>query len=447
MVQSGPPNEDTVCPPCASIGALLARPDDVVGGAVTVTQDPSASVPLRSGFDHQTSPELLSGSFDGWSKLRAESRAFRSDIAGSYDIWYVLRYDDIRSALQDYDLFSSRSVQYLGDGPRQMIPEELDPPEHAKYRRLLNAPLAPSAVRARAGEIRSLAISLIDDLAPRGGCDFLTDFAQKFPTTIFMNIMGLPAEQTAGFIARAQTVLHMTADQDPDFSKRAAAALEIVADIGTAVSARRADPRDDMISLLVSSTVDDRPLTDDELYQLGFLLYLAGLDTVANVLTYSFRHLAHNPSVRRLLRDEPDRIPDAVEECLRYFSIASTVRVVTRDAEFAGCPMKAGDRVVLPTASAARDTRQYPGPDEFRLDRFPNPHLAFGAGPHRCAGAHLARLELRIALEEWHRRIPDYELVDSVPISEYVGAVAGLTALPLRWSTTPAPGPRGGYVD
>ncbi len=400
---------------------------------MTVTKDPSAGVPLRPGFDHQTSPDLLGGSFCGWSKLRAEGRAFRSDIAGSYDLWYLLRYDDIRSALQDYDLFSSRSVQYLGDGPRQMIPEELDPPEHAKYRRLLNPPLAPAAVRGRADQIRALAVSLIDDLAPQGGCDFLTDFAQRLTTTIFMNLMGLPAEQTAEFIARAQTVLHVTGEQDPDFSKRAAAALEIIADIGASVAARRAEPRDDMISLLVNSTVDDRPLTDEELYQLGFLLYLAGLDTVANVLTYSFRYLAGNPSLRHLLRDEPDRIPDAVEEFLRYFSIASTVRVVTRDAEFAGCPMKAGDRVVLPTASAGRDGDQYPDPDDFRLDRFPNPHLAFGAGPHRCAGAHLARLELRIALEEWHRRIPDYELAGSEPIAEYVGAVAGLTALPLRW--------------
>jgi cytochrome P450 len=400
---------------------------------VSDTPDLNSQVVLRQGFDHATSPELLGGSFGGWGRLRAEGRAFRSDIGGSYDLWYLLRYEDIRAALQEYELFSSRSVQYLGDSPQRMLPEELDPPEHAKYRRLLNTPLAPNAIRARTEQIRLFCVSLIEDIAPRGECDFLTDFAQRFPTTIFMDLMGLPADKTAEFIARAQTVLHLTGDQDPDFSRRAAAAIEIIADIGAAVASRRAEPRDDLISGLVSSTVDDRLLTDDELYQLGFLLYLAGLDTVANVLTYSFRYLAANPGLRRLLRSEPDRIPDAVEEFLRYFSIASTVRVVTRDTEFAGCPMKAGDRVVLPTASAGRDANQYPDPDEFRLDRFPNPHLAFGAGPHRCAGAHLARLELRIALEEWHRRIPDYELVADWPVTEYVGAVAGLTALPLRW--------------
>lgn len=400
---------------------------------VADTQDVNGQVVLRPGFDHATNPELLRGSFGGWGRLRAEGRAFRSDIGGSYDLWYLLRYEDIRAALQDYELFSSRSVQYLGDSPQHMLPEELDPPEHAKYRRLLNTPLAPNAVRARSEQIRLFCVSLIEDIAPRGECDFLTDFAQRFPTTIFMDLMGLPVDKTAEFIARAQTVLHLTGARDPDFSRRAAAAMEIVADIGAAVASRRAAPRDDLISGLVSSTVDDRPLTDDELYQLGFLLYLAGLDTVANVLTYSFQYLAAHSGLRRLLRAEPDRVPDAVEEFLRYFSIASTVRVVTRDTEFAGCPMRAGDRIVLPTASAGRDANQYPDPDEFRLDRLPNPHLAFGAGPHRCAGAHLARLELRIALEEWHRRIPDYELVADRPVTEYVGAVAGLTALPLRW--------------
>jgi cytochrome P450 len=395
------------------------------------------SVPMRHGFDHAVSPDLLAGSFDGWSQMRAQGRAFRSDLAGSYDLWYLLRYDDIRAALQDYELFSSRSVQYVGDSPQRMLPEELDPPDHVKYRRLLNTPLAPNAARARTDQIRELCVALTNEIAPKGECDFLTAFAQRFPTAIFMDLMGLPVDKTADFITRASTVLHLTAEEDPDFSKRATAAMEIIADIGAAVAAHRAEPRDDMISHLLSSTVDDRALTKDEIYQLGFLLYLAGLDTVANVLTYSFRYLARNPALRHLLRDEPDRIADAVEEFLRFFSIASTVRVVTRDVEFADCPMKAGDRVVLPTASAGRDGDQFPSPDEFRLDRFPNPHLAFGAGPHRCPGAHLARLELKIALEEWHRRIPDYELASETPIVEYVGAVAGLTALPLRWQPQP----------
>jgi cytochrome P450 len=319
-----------------------------------------------------------------------------------------------------------------------MLPEELDPPVHAKYRRLLNEPLAPNAVRAREPQIRSWCVSLIEDLAGRGECDFLADFAQKFPTVIFMDLMGLPAEKTREFIDRAQVVLHVTGEEDPDFARRGAAAMQIIGDIAAASAARRAEPRDDLITRLVNSTIDGRPVADDELYQLGFLLYLAGLDTVANVLTYSFRYLAAHPELRAALTAAPELIPSAVEEFLRFFSIATTVRVVTRDSEFAGCPMKAGDRIVLPTASAARDETQFAEPEVFQADRVPNQHLAFGAGPHRCAGSHLARLELRIALEEWHRLIPDYEVTDQTVINEHVGPVAGLTALPLRWATRPA---------
>jgi cytochrome P450 len=276
-------------------------------------------------------------------------------------------------------------------------------------------------------------VSLIEGLAARGECDFLTDFAQTFPTVIFMGLMGLPVERTREFIDRAQVVLRETGESDPDFARRGAAAMQIVGDIAAAAEAHKAEPRDDIITRLLRSAIDDRPLSAEELYQLGFLLYLAGLDTVANVLTYSFRYLAANPGLRATLTASPELIPDAVEEFLRFFSIATTVRVVTRDAEFAGCPMKTGDRIVLPTASAARDAAQFAEPEVFRPDRMPNPHLAFGAGPHRCPGSHLARLELRIALEEWHRMIPDYEITDDAGIREHVGPVAGLTTLPLRW--------------
>jgi cytochrome P450 len=179
------------------------RPPDGEHRELTMTE--TTGVRFRPGFDHATSAELVGGSFDGWSRLRAQGPAFRSDIAGTYDLWYLLRYADIRAALQDHELFSSRSVQYLGDSPQRMLPEELDPPEHAKYRRLLNGPLSPSAIRARGEQIRTLCVRLIDEIAPRGECDFLTAFAQRFPTTIFMDLMGLPVGKTAEFIARART--------------------------------------------------------------------------------------------------------------------------------------------------------------------------------------------------------------------------------------------------
>jgi cytochrome P450 len=163
------------------------------------------------------------------------------------------------------------------------------------------------------------------------------------------------------------------------------------------------------------------------------LLYAAGLDTVAGELGYMFLHLATHPDHRRLVTEQPERIPAFVEEALRVYSIVTTNRIVTRDTEFAGCPMKAGDRVLLSMPAADRDPRQFADADTFDVERTNNRHIAFAAGPHRCLGSHLARLELQIAVEEWHRRIPEYSLAADAEVTFHVGGVAGVDSLPLEW--------------
>jgi cytochrome P450 len=394
----------------------------------------ATEAPLRSGFDHGTDPQLLAGHRAEWNRLRGETPVFRSDIAApGYDLFYLLGYEDNLTALQDYETFSSRSVQYLGDSTQRMIPEELDPPEHTKYRRAMSPHFTPHVVRGWEGEIRALCVSLIKDFQANGGGDFTQDFAQKYPTTIFLRLMGLPVEQRDAFIDRAHRILRTPAAEDPQGTIRTTASMEIIGDLAAVIAARREEPQEDLISHLLAEKIDDRPMADQELYAMGFLLYLAGLDTVANVLTYSFKHLAENPGLRQMLREKPEMIPDAVEEFLRFYSIATTVRVVTKDIEFAGVQMKENDRIVCPTASAGRDPEQFPDPDTFVPDRKPNRHMAFGAGPHRCVGSHLARLELRIALEEWHKRIPEYRIPEGTVFKEYVGSVAGIEALPLEW--------------
>jgi len=205
--------------------------------------------------------------------------------------------------------------------------------------------------------------------------------------------------------------------------------------LGELINARRKEPRDDLVSYLTRATIDDRQLTDMELLAISFLLYMAGLDTVAGMLTYIFRHLAEHPNHRSRLREHPETIPDAVEEFLRYYAIVTTARFVTRDVEFAGCPMHAGDRVVLPTAASGRDPKQLADADKFIIDRPQNRHLSFGAGPHRCLGSHLARVELAVAIEEWHKRIPDYRIEPRANITQHVEGVAGLDTLPLVWET------------
>lgn len=392
-------------------------------------------IPVHRGFEHGTDPGLLARHRQEWDRLREETPVFRSDVADhlGYSLWYLLRYEDNLAALQNYELFSSRTVQHLGDSTHRLIPEELDPPEHTKYRRVLSHHFSPKAVRGWEGEIRRLCVSLIEELAPRGECELLTDFSQRFPTTIFLKIMGLPVDLRETFIARANTVLHERNDTDPDGSRRQAATAAIVADLAAIFAARRTERQDDLVTRLVTETIDGEPIGEEQLFAMGFLLYIAGLDTVASMLGYIFRHLAEDPALRAKLISEPGLIPDAVEEFLRLYPIATTARVVTRDTEFAGCPMRKGDRILCVTAAAGRDPREFPNPDKFVLDRSPNRHLTFGAGPHRCAGSHLARLELATAIEEWLRRIPDFRIADGAQLTEHVGAVAGLDALPLVW--------------
>jgi cytochrome P450 len=394
---------------------------------------PATEAPLRPGFDPETDPELLAHHRETWNRFREETPIFRSDFAGPYDVFFLMRYADNLQALQDWETFSSSSVIAFDQPHQQMIPEELDPPEHTKFRRTLTAPFAPNAVRAREQEIRELCVELIEGFRAGGAGDFRHEFAEKFPTTVFLRMMGLPVEQRDAFINRAHRALRTAHADDPDGSIRQTAAAEIVGDLAAVIEARKVQPQDDLISHVLAQEVDGERIGDLQFYAMGFLLYIAGLDTVANILTYSFKHLAENPGLRRMLIQKPEMIPDAVEEFLRFYSIATGARVVTRDTELGGVPIKAGDRIMYCTAAAGRDPEQFPDPDTFVPDRRPNRHLAFGAGPHRCVGSHLARLELRIALEEWHARIPDYRIAEGAEITEFVGSVAGLSALPLVW--------------
>ena len=164
-----------------------------------------------------------------------------------------------------------------------------------------------------------------------------------------------------------------------------------------------------------------------------FLLYVAGMDTTAGVFSYALRHLAEHPEHRQLLSGDPTAIEAFVEEVLRYYSIVATSRVVRVDREFAGCPMRAGDRVVLSTTGANRDPRQFADADRFIPDRAPNRHVAFGVGIHRCVGAPLARMELRVAIDEWLRAIPNFSVAPAALITQHVGGAAGLDVLPLVW--------------
>ena len=274
---------------------------------------------------------------------------------------------------------------------------------------------------------------MIDGLVGRGRCDLVRDFGGPFATKVFLDWAGLPPEDSPQFVAWVSAVFNDLGDSSTTALQEAMAGIQgyfrvLLAD-------RRRAPRDperDIVTHLVQSTIDGEPLSEDELLSICEVLVLAGLDTVKQQLGYSFLHLATHPEDRRRLSAEPEVVPLAVEELLRAFSVADPARKVAEDIEFHGCPMRKGDMVWLPPCTANRDPRVFPRADEVVLDRSPNRHFAFGSGPHRCQGVHLARLQMQVALEEWHRRIPEYGLGDDDPILEH-GGQFGLERLPIAW--------------
>jgi cytochrome P450 len=402
--------------------------------AGTTPADTAPAGPILSGFDHGTDPALLADVAGEWDRLRESARVFGSD-AYPWSVWYLTRFDDVFEAFRDYETLSSRQTNYNVTDTHRWIPAQVDPPEHTPYRTAINPHFGPGAVAAMEPAIRARCVELIDGFADAGRCDVVTQFARRFPTSIFMQMVGLPLDEADTFLGWASRMLHTSGADDESASIRKDAARTIYRYLRQVIADRRDAPGDDVVSALLHADIAGRPITDDELLEVAMLMYVAGMDTVAGMLSYVLQHLATHPEHREALRADPAKVPLAVEEFLRYYSVASPARLVREDGEIAGCPMKAGDRVVLATWPANRDPRQFADAGEFVIDREANRHCAFGVGVHRCVGSHLARLELRVGIEEWLARIADFAVEPGAVITQHVAGAAGLDTLPLIWTT------------
>jgi cytochrome P450 len=379
-------------------------------------------------FDHVGGSEVPRDAFSVYRDAPTD-RVFYSPFNGGY--WVLTKLADIRAALQAPEIFSSAATGIPAQPERKekLYPLELDPPEHRTYRQVLAPFFAPKVVAAKGAAIEGVCRQLIDPLVARGGCEFVGDFAQPFPTSIFTEMLGLPNAESKQFVEWNSVLLHSF--DDP--ARRAAAGVEINDYLRDLIGQRARDPRDDLISELLRTTIDDEPVSRDVVQNFTFLLFIAGLDTVTSALTFAFRFLAEHPAHRQQVIDEPDLVPSAVEELLRAFSIINMGRTVVHDVEFASVQMKAGDRVLTSTTLASIDPDEFENPFIVDFRRRGNRHLAFGAGPHRCAGSHLARQELRTAMVEFHRRIPSYHAVRTDEIRMHGGGAIGMDRLSLRW--------------
>ena len=368
--------------------------------------------------------------------LQERARPFlRTEDGQGY--WVFTDHEAILDGLQHPDLFSSNViVPTEPDPPYRWIPIMLDPPDHTKWRRVLGSYFSPGRVSRLEDDQRRFARELIERFRARGECDFYEEFAAVFPTTIFLQIMGLPVDLLDRFMAWEDKILHASADSDPDGSGALGAMMEVMGYFQGQVTEKREDPGargDDIVSHAIGWTIDGQPTSDEDVLSCLLLLFMAGLDTVTSQLSYSFLHLATHEADRARLAADPGLVPHAVEELMRAYPIVQTARRATRDIEFHGCPVKAGDMVAFPLGMAGRDAKEYPGAKQVDLDREVTRHISFGAGPHRCLGSHLARQELAVALEEWHKLIPDYRVADPARVVEHSGGVYSLEALPLAW--------------
>ena len=315
----------------------------------------------------------------------------------------------VDAVFRDPGTFSSQGAMPLGS-PDPLIPLEIDPPDHHRYRKLLDPIFAPRKVALMEDTVAALVNELIDRFIDSGSTDLIQSFTEPLPSTVFLNLLGLPLDNVAEFLRLKDGIIRPPGDTDEEqMNVRVEVGMKIYELFEGVIAERSAEPRDDLVSWFLTSEVDGERLTREEILGICFLFLLAGLDTVAGQLSTMFAYLLANPDARDQLVDNPDLIPSAIEESLRWETIvAGVARRVTQDTELCGVAIPAGSFVQVGIGSANVDTEEFADALTVDFGRNPNRHLAFGGGIHRCLGSHLARLELRVALREFHRRIPKY---------------------------------------
>ena len=351
------------------------------------------------------------------------------------------RKEEIDQALRHPEIFSSNMDAVDLKNKRPMIPLQIDPPEHKKFRKLLDPVFSPHKMAPMDDEVSALVNDLIDGFIDRGEVDFAKEFSIPFPSQVFLTLLGLPLDELDRFLTMKDGIIrpdHVTgklygSQEASDYQQKIA---DSVYDYFNEVLDERAvEPRGDLLSHFLAAEVEGDRLSREDILDICFLFLIAGLDTVTATLDCMFAFLAQHPEQRRQLVEDPGLIPNAIEELLRWETpVMGVARVAVEETELAGCPIHKGDQVMIMIGSANTDEAEFPDADVVRFDREVNRHIAFGGGIHRCLGSNLARLELRVALREWHKRIPDYE-VEPDHTLVYTAGIRSIDHFPLRFTT------------
>jgi cytochrome P450 len=401
-----------------------------------------AHVPVEAVYDFDTylDPGLIADPHERIKEvLRDAPEVFWTPRNGGH--WLVASHAANFAAARDTDRFSNMTISEadatafqgaLGVNSRRIpsaFPIGLDPPLHQQYRAPLQKVFSPKVVLGLKHDIEALADQLIDAMVDKGHCEFISDLSEPLPVTVFLRMMGMPIEQLHEFRA----IIHDFFAPPTTPLAMAQRIWKVVDSMKDTVLARRDEPRDDIISLLWQTEIGGRPTSYEDMENYGLVLFVAGLDTVVNGMAHGIRHLAMNPDLQRRLRDDPSLITNATEELLRRYTFTVPPRVVACDTEFFGWPMRKGEQLLLFLPAADLDEHAFNNSGEFVLDREDNVHIAFGVGPHRCLGSHLARVELQVAYERMLARLPEFRLDPEDPPRFHGGPVIGFDRLPLRW--------------
>ncbi len=382
-------------------------------------------------------PHLLAHPQEGFALLRSVAPVMAIDNAGigtSDTMVLVAGEQEVRAALRQPELYSSGiDAVHIGQ-VRPLIPLQIDPPDQKKYRRLLDPLFAPRQVAALEQRTRALMQGLIAAVIDEGRCNFHTAIAEPLPTTVFLELLGLPVSRRNEFIALKDGIIrpaaHSPAERDEMVSATGAKIYEVLEEV---LLEREQEPKDDYMSDFLSAEVDGHTLTHDEVLDICYLFFLAGLDTVTASLDCFLAYLAQHPTQRQSLVDDPSLIPSAIEEMLRWETpVTGVVRITTADTELGGCPIAQGTTVSVLLGSANTDDTAWPDSETIDFSRPVNKHLAFGGGAHRCLGSHLARMELRVAIEEWHAAVPEYSLPEGADL-RYSEGLRSVENLELIW--------------
>jgi cytochrome P450 len=376
-------------------------------------------------------PSYVADPFAVWDDLRARCPIAHTERYGGS--WLPTRMADVTEIARDIEHFSSREITVVpSDADRDVLPAgvppiQADPPVHTWTRRLLLPWFSHSRIATYEPYTRALCNQLIDGFIETGNADAAADYAQQIPVRVIGRILGVPEDMSDTFTGWVRSILEFAHDEQ----RRVAARDEAVVYFIGEMEQRRGGDGDDLISTLLRAEVDGEKVSDEFILGIVALTLIAGADTTWSALGSSLWHLATHDEDRFRLASDLTLLPVAVEEFLRAYSPVTMARIVAEDTEIAGCPMQAGERVLMNFPAANRDPEAFENPDVVQLDRVLNRHVAFGSGIHRCAGSNLARMELQVAIEVWLTRLPEFRIRTGAEVRWAGGQVRGPRRLPV----------------